>query len=52
MLSEFCFNYQVLSLFAVSLAAVSAGTALAWTSPINEQLNVNTTLPVTDEESE
>jgi len=41
---------QFLAASAVSLAAVSAGTALAWTSPINEQLNENTTLSITDDQ--
>ena len=35
----------------MSLAAVAAGTALSWTSPVNGQLNENTTLPVTDDQS-
>lgn len=33
------------------MAAVSAGTALAWTSPIAQQLNATTELAVTDDES-
>jgi hypothetical protein len=37
---------------SVSFAAVSAGTALAWTSPINQQLNETTALSVTEDQSE
>lgn len=40
------------ALFTVSFAAVSAGTALAWTSPIDTQLNENTTLSITADQSE
>lgn len=39
-------------LISVSFAAVSAGTALAWTSPIDTQLNENTTLSITVDQSE
>lgn len=38
---------QFVAATAVSFAAVSAGTALAWTSPIDTQLNENTTLSIT-----
>lgn len=38
--------------FTVSFAAVSAGTALAWTSPVDQQLNATTVpLAVEDDQS-
>ncbi|CAH1707711.1 unnamed protein product [Chironomus riparius] len=43
-------SMQFIAAAAVSLAAVSAGTALAWTSPVNEQLNLNTTISVDDDQ--
>ena len=36
---------------SVSMAAVSAGTALAWTSPIDKQLNETTPLSITSDQS-
>ncbi|XP_070500386.1 facilitated trehalose transporter Tret1-like [Chironomus tepperi] len=41
---------QFIAAAAVSLAAVSAGTALAWTSPVNEQLNVTTPISVDEDQ--
>jgi hypothetical protein len=47
------FIASLLSLFTVSLAAMAAGTALAWTSPVGVQLmHENSTLPVTEDQSE
>lgn len=44
-------SMQFIAASAVSLAAVSAGTALAWTSPVGDQLtHVNSTLPISSEE--
>ncbi|KAG5675605.1 hypothetical protein PVAND_005497 [Polypedilum vanderplanki] len=42
---------QLIAAAAVSFAAISAGTALAWTSPVNDQLvHENSTIKVTDDE--
>ncbi|CRL01368.1 CLUMA_CG014389, isoform A [Clunio marinus] len=41
---------QFLGASAVSFAAVSAGTALAWTSPFESQVNENSTISVTPDQ--
>lgn len=46
-------SMQFIAAAAVSLAAVSAGTALAWTSPVGDQLKSNSTsntLPVDEDQ--
>ncbi|KAJ6640243.1 Facilitated trehalose transporter Tret1 [Pseudolycoriella hygida] len=42
---------QYVATVILCLSAVAAGTGLAWTAPVLDQLNANSTLPATDEEA-